>query len=176
VVGGDLNNDGGTSNDLIYIPATKAEMNFQQFTASGKTFTAAEQADAWEAYIQQDKYLSANRGGYAQRGAVIMPMVYRADLSFAQQLFTNISGKKNTLEFRVDILNVGNLLDSDYGVGKTFNSTQPIVVGTPVVSADGRPQYRMRNFGTSLVSETYRATAGVADVWRMQFGLRYIFN
>jgi hypothetical protein len=176
VVGGDLNNDGGTSNDLIYIPATKAEMNFQTFTASGKTFTAAEQADAWEAYIQQDKYLSANRGGYAQRGAVIMPMVYRADLSFAQQLFTNIGSKKNTLEFRVDILNVGNLLDSDYGVGKTFNSTQPIVVGSPVVSADGRPQYRMRNFGTSLVSETYRATAGVADVWRMQFGLRYIFN
>jgi hypothetical protein len=180
VVGGDLNNDGGTANDLIYIPATKAEMNFQQFTASGKTFTAAEQADAWEAYIQQDKYLSANRGGYAQRGAVIMPMVYRADVSFAQQLFTNIGGKKNTLEFRVDILNFGNWIDSDYGVGKTFNSTQPIVVPSAaqggVASADGRPQYRMRNFGTSLITETYRATAGVADVWRMQFGLRYIFN
>jgi len=180
VVGGDLNNDGGTSNDLIYIPATKAEMNFQAFTASGVTFTAAQQADAWEAYILQDKYLSANRGGYAQRGAVIMPMIYRADLSFAQQLFTNIGGKRNTLEFRMDILNVGNLLDSDYGVGKTFNSTQPIVVPSAtqggVASADGRPQYRMRNFGTSLVSETYRATAGVADVWRMQFGLRYIFN
>ena len=192
VVGGDLNNDGGTSNDLIYIPATKAEMNFQQFIVDSqgrpvatagvgtKTFTAAEQADAWEAYILQDKYLSANRGGYAQRGAVIMPMVYRADLSFAQQLFTNIGSKRNTLEFRVDILNVGNLLDSDYGVGKTFNSTQLLVVPSAAqggaASADGRPQYRMRNLGTSLVTETYRATAGVADVWRMQFGLRYIFN
>jgi len=180
VFGGDLNNDGGTSNDLIYIPKTKAEMNFQAYTVSGRTFTAAEQADAWEAYIQQDKYLSANRGKYAERGAVIMPMVYRADLSFAQQLFTNIGGKKNTLEFRVDILNVGNLLDSDYGVGKTFNSTQPLVVpsstqGGPA-SADGRPQYRLRNFGTDLISSTYRATAGVSDVWRMQFGLRYIFN
>jgi hypothetical protein len=180
VAGGDLNNDGGTSNDLIYIPATKAEMNFQAFTASGVTFTAAQQADAFEAYILQDKYLSANRGGYAERGAVIMPMVYRADLSFAQQLFTNVGGKRNTLEFRVDILNVGNLIDSDYGVGKTFNSTQLLVVPSAAqggaASADGRPQYRMRNLGTSLVTETYRATAGVADVWRMQFGLRYIFN
>jgi len=180
VAGGDLNNDGGTSNDLIYIPATKAEMNFQAFTASGVTFTAAQQADAFEAYILQDKYLSANRGGYAERGAVIMPMVYRADLSFAQQLFTNIKGKRNTLEFRVDILNVGNLIDSDYGVGKTFNSTQLLVVPTAAqggaASADGRPQYRMRNLGTNLVTETYRPTAGVADVWRMQFGLRYIFN
>ena len=178
--GGDLNNDGGTSNDLIYIPATKAEMNFQAFTASGVTFTAAQQADAWEAYIKQDEYLNANRGKYAERGGVIMPMVFRADLSFAQQLFTNIRGKRNTLEFRVDILNVGNLIDADYGVGKTFNSTQPLVVpsaaqGGPV-SADGRPQYRFRNIGSSLITETYRATAGVSDVWRMQFGLRYIFN
>ena len=155
-------------------------MNFQQYTASGRTFTAAEQAAAWEAYIQQDKYLSANRGKYAERGAVIMPMVYRADFSFAQQLFTNIKGKRNSLEFRVDILNVGNLLNQDWGIGQTFNSTQPLVVpsaaqGGPI-GANGRPQYRLRNFGTELISETFRPTAGVADVWRMQFGLRYIFN
>jgi hypothetical protein len=181
VFGGDLNNDGGTSNDLIYIPRNMDEMNFQQYTASGRTFTVAEQAAAWEAYIQQDKYLSANRGKYAQRGGVIMPMVYRADLSLAQQLFTNIRGKRNSLEFRVDILNLGNLLNSDWGVGKTFNSTQPLVVpsaaqGGGPVGANGRPQYRLRNFGTDLISETYRATAGVADVWRAQFGLRYTFN
>lgn len=180
VFGGDLNGDGGTSNDLIYIPRSVDEMNFQQYTASGRTFTAAEQAAAWEAYIQQDKYLSANRGKYAERGAVIMPMVYRADFSFAQQLFTNIKGKRNSLEFRVDILNVGNLLNQDWGIGQTFNSTQPLVVpsaaqGGPI-GANGRPQYRLRNFGTGLISETFRPTAGVADVWRMQFGLRYIFN
>jgi hypothetical protein len=120
--------------------------------------------------------LSANRGGYAERGAVIMPMVYRADLSFAQQLFTNIKGKKNALEFRVDILNVGNLLDSSYGLGQTFNATQILAGGSPTASADGKPQYRLRNFGTNLITETFRPTAGVADVWRMQFGLRYIFN
>ena len=180
VFGGDLNNDGGTANDLIYIPRNLDEMNFQQFTASGRTFTAAEQAAAWEAYIQQDKYLSANRGKYAERGAVIMPMVYRADFSFAQQLFTNIKGKKNALEFRVDILNLGNLLNQDWGIGQTFNSTQPLVVPTAAqggpINANGRPQYRLRNFNADLITETFRPTAGVADVWRMQFGLRYIFN
>ena len=180
VYGGDLNNDGGTSNDLIFIPKSKDQMNFQAYTVLGRTFTAAEQADAWEAYIQQDKYLSANRGKYAERGAVIMPMVYRADLSFAQQLFTNIKGKKNALEFRVDVLNLGNLLNSDWGIGQTFNTTQPLVVPSSAqggaASVDGRAQYRMRNFGTDLVTSTYRPTAGVSDVWRMQFGLRYLFN
>ncbi|WP_111670936.1 TonB-dependent receptor [Algoriphagus litoralis] len=177
---GDLNGDGGTNNDLIYIPANTSEMNFQEFTSGGRTFTAAEQAAAWEAYIQQDEYLSANRGKYAERGGALLPMVSRADFSFAQQLFTNISGKRNSLEFRVDILNVGNLLNKDWGVGETFNSTQPLIVpsnsqGGPA-SANGATQYRLRNFGTNLISETYRSTAGVSDVWRMQFGLRYIFN
>lgn len=175
---GDMNGDGGFSNDLIYIPANSSEMNFQQYTAtiSGQpvTFTAQQQATAWEAYIQQDEYLSANRGKYAERGAVIMPMVTRADFTFAQQLFTNINGKRNALEFRVDILNVGNLLNSDWGVGKTFNAIQPLT--NPSVDANGASRYRLAQFGGNLISETYRSTAGVNDVWRMQFGLRYIFN
>ncbi len=184
VFGGDMNGDGGTSNDLIYIHANPSEMNFQQYTVtvSGQPviFTAQQQATAWEAYIEQDDYLKENRGQYAERGAVIMPMVSRADFSFAQQLFTNINGKRNTLEFRVDILNVGNLLNPDWGLGKTFNTTQPLVVpsssqGGPA-NAQGVSQYRLRNFGADLISETYRPTAGVSDVWRMQFGLRYIFN
>ena len=181
---GDLNGDGGTNNDLIYIHKNIEEMNFQQYTVTvngtPRTFTAAEQAAAWEAYILQDKYLSQNRGQYAQRGAVIMPMISRADFTFAQQLFTNINNKKNTLEFRVDILNLGNLLNKDWGVGQTFNSTQPLIVpsssqGGPA-NAAGVSQYRLRNLGSDLISETYRPTAGVNDVWRMQFGLRYIFN
>jgi hypothetical protein len=171
---GDMNGDGGFSNDLIYIHANKAEMNFQEYTASGKTFTAAQQADAWEAYILQDKYLSANRGKYAERGAVIMPMISRADFTFAQQLFTNIKGKKNALEFRVDILNVGNLLNNDWGLGQTFNAIQPLT--NPSVDANGVSRYRLAQLGGNLISETYRPTANVNDVWRMQFGLRYIFN
>ncbi|MDP3200409.1 MAG: carboxypeptidase regulatory-like domain-containing protein [Algoriphagus sp.] len=175
---GDANGDGGFNNDLIYIHANKEEMNFQQYTATvgGQpvTFTAQQQADAWEAYILQDKYLSANRGKYAERGAVIMPMVSRADFSFAQQLFTNINGKKNTLEFRVDILNVGNLLNPDWGLGKTFNAIQPLT--NPSVDSNGALRYRLAQLGGNLISETYRPTAGVSDVWRMQFGLRYIFN
>ena len=107
-------------------------------------------------------------------------MVSRADFSFAQQLFTNINNKRNTLEFRVDIQNVGNLLNQDWGIGQTFNTTQPLVVpannqGGPA-NAQGVSQYRLRNLGANLITETYRPTAGVADVWRMQFGLRYIFN
>lgn len=174
VYGGDFNGDGGTSNDLIYIHKNKGEMKFQQFTSSGKTFTAEEQADAWEAFIQQDKYLSANRGKVAERGAAFLPMVFRADFNFTQQLFTNIGGKRNTLEFRADILNVGNLLNSAWGVGKFATTTSPLVpAGT---TPNGEPQFRLRNLGNQLITETFQSSVGVADVWRAQFGLRYTFN
>jgi hypothetical protein len=175
--GGDMNGDGGTANDLIFIHSNLSEMNFQQYTASGVTFTSTQQAAAWEAFINQDKYLSANRGRVAERGGVIMPMVYRADFSASQTLKTT---KRNQfLEFRVDILNVGNLLNPEWGVGQSFVSTQPLVVPSPAqggaANAQGVPQYRLRNFGPNLITETYQRTANVNDVWRLQFGLRYTF-
>ncbi|MEX2089511.1 MAG: carboxypeptidase regulatory-like domain-containing protein, partial [Bacteroidota bacterium] len=49
VFGADANGDGGSSNDLIYIPRNTSEMNFEAYGA----FSAAQQAAAWEAFIQQ---------------------------------------------------------------------------------------------------------------------------
>jgi hypothetical protein len=174
VYGGDFNGDGGTSNDLIYIHKDKSEMIFQEFTSSGRTFTVQEQVNAWEAFILQDKYLSKNRGNVAQRGAAFLPMVFRADFNFTQQIFTNIRGKRNTLEFRADILNVGNLLNNAWGVGQFATTTSPLVpAGT---NASGQARFRLRNFGDQLITETFQPSVGVSDVWRAQFGLRYTFN
>ncbi len=172
VYSGDLNGDGGFSNDLIYIPQSRSEMNFQTFTSSGVTFTAADQAAAWEAFILQDDYLRENRGRVAERGAVIMPMVFRADFSASQTLLTTIS--KSFLEFRVDILNVGNLLNSNWGVGQAFTTTSPLVPRGN--DSSGNPIFRLRNLGPNLITDTYQPTAGVSDVYRIQFGLRYTFN
>ena len=174
---GDLNGDGGTSNDLIYIPRDRSEMNFETFTTTGtggRTFTAAEQAAAWDAYIAQDSYLRAHRGEYAKRGAIFLPMVYRADLSATQELFTSLGGKRNTLEVRFDILNVTNLIDNDWGVGRRLVTTQPLIARG--ADASGAARYRLRNIGSDLITSTYERTAGITDVYRMQLGLRYNFN
>ncbi|MCI0554702.1 MAG: TonB-dependent receptor [Anaerolineae bacterium] len=177
---GDLNGDGGTSNDLIYIPRDASEMNFQEYTSSGRTFTVAEQQAAWEAFIQQDPYLSKHRGEYAERGAISLPMVYRADFSIAQDLFSNVAGKRNGLQFRVDFLNVGNLLNKNWGVGQRLVTTQPLIVPTSAqggpADAQGRVQYRLRSIGGQLISKTYEQTATEFDVFRVQFSLRYNFN
>jgi hypothetical protein len=177
---GDLNGDGGTSNDLIYIPRDVSEMNFQEFVQGGRTFTAAQQAAAWDAYIGQDKYLSRHRGQYAERGALFLPLVYHTDVSIAQDLFHDFSGKRNELEFRADILNFFNLLNSGWGTGQRFVNTQPLIVPTAAqggpADAQGRAQYRLRVVNNELMSHSLEQTAGIADVWRVQFSLRYTFN
>ncbi len=177
---GDLNGDGGTSNDLIYIPRNTGEMNFQQYTAGTDTFTVQEQSDAWEAFIQQDSYLRSRRGGYAERNGVFLPMVYRADLSIAQDLFKSVSGWRQGLELRLDILNVGNLLNDKWGVGQRLVTTTPLIVPTSAqggpADAQGRAQYRLRNIGGQLVNKSLEPNSGFAEVWRVQLAVRYNFN
>ena len=174
VFSGDANGDGATSNDLLYIPRNQSEMNFTQFTASGKTFTTAEQAAAWDAFIAQDPYLSLHRGEYAQRNAAYLPMLFRADLSISQNIFTKIGGTKNALEVRLDILNFGNLINNRWGVSESAVSTSPLT--SPTLDATGALAYRMRNFGTSLMKTTFQKNAGTSDTYRMQLGFRYRFN
>jgi hypothetical protein len=180
---GDLNGDGSTTNDLIYIPKDKSEMNFQTYTAgtgaNAVTFTPAQQADAWEKYIEQDSYLSSHRGQYAQRGAVFMPMVLRSDFSFSQELSRDIAGRQNGFEMRIDILNVGNLLNSHWGVGQSFVTTSPLTISGSPVDASGRAIYRLRsvnNPNPQLIDHTYQSTAGLGDVYRFQLSLRYNFQ
>ena len=148
----DSNGD-GANGDLIYIPRNTSEMNFQTFTAGGVTFTADQQAAAFESYIAQDNYLSSHRGEYAGRGAVFLPLVHRADFSLTQDVFKNIKGKRNAGQFRIDIQNIGNLLNSDWGVGSRVIRNN--ILTTPAADATGRLGYRMQVVNNALVSKTY---------------------
>ncbi|WP_337864482.1 carboxypeptidase regulatory-like domain-containing protein [Ignavibacterium sp.] len=180
---GDINGDGGTSNDLIYIPRDKSEMNFVDITDANNNvlFSADQQKDAWEAFIQQDDYLSKNRGKYAERGAVFMPMVFRADLSLIQEFYGEFIGKKNSLQVRVDILNFTNFLNEKWGVGDVFTTTNPLVVITrnrvpDPADSEGKIKYQLQRVGGKLIDKTFQPSASIFDVYRIQLGVRYNFN
>jgi hypothetical protein len=169
----DANGD-GANNDLLYIPKNASEMNFQAFTASGKTFSAQDQATAWDAFINQDPYLKAHRGQYAQKGAAWVPFLIRDDISISQNIFTRVGGTKNALEVRLDILNFGNMINNRWGVSQFAQSTSPLT--NPAIDANGALTYRLRAFGSNLISSTWQNNAGLSDTYRMQLGFRYRFN
>jgi hypothetical protein len=172
---GDANGDGSTSNnDLIYIPRSTSEMNFQQYTSGGITFTAAQQAAAWDAYIAQDKYMSSHRGQYAQRGAVFFPFVNRMDLSLSQNIFHDFWGQRHAFEIRADILNFGNLLNSNWGVSQRMVNNTPLT--NPGLDSNNALIYRMRAVNGKLMDHTFEQTSGLSDVYRIMLTLKYNFN
>jgi Carboxypeptidase regulatory-like domain len=181
VFAGDMNGDTVSANDLIYIPRDTSEMNFATFTTGGRTFTAAEQADAFERYIQQDAYLSKHRGQYARRNGVVMPMLRRADLSVMQDLFRNFGGQRNAFQIRADFFNFANLLNHGWGVGQrpiaSVNTNNQLQILTnPGVDAQGRTTYRLALVNNELITKTWQTSATTSDVYQFMISLRYSFN
>ncbi|MEO1049667.1 MAG: carboxypeptidase regulatory-like domain-containing protein [Bacteroidota bacterium] len=167
---GDINNDGSANNDLIYIP-TDTEIDQMTFAELDNNNdgqidnTAATQRAALRAFIAQDDYLSENQGAYAERNATLNPWFSRWDVRFLQDYnFDN----GNSIQFSVDILNAGNLLNSNWGVRQFPTTTQILGVST---DGAGNPTFI---FDPSL-TETFTPDTGLLSRWQLQFGLRYSF-
>jgi hypothetical protein len=163
---GNINGDtSGQNNDLLYVP-TSAEIQQMQFDPSG----GPQQGVALDAYIAQDDYLSGRRGQYAERYGAQAPWRGRWDVKFLQDYKIKISEKKtNTIQFSIDVLNIGNLVNSDWGLVQQANNTSPI--GVSVDPGTLVPTYSFNPNQT----ETFGYDSSLASRWQMQFGLRYIF-
>ena len=160
--GGDINNDGSSVNDLLYVP-TASELNSMQFTGTG-------QAAAFESYIQQDEYLNGRRGQYVERYGALAPWRGRWDLKVLQDFNFNVAnGKENTIQISLDVLNVGNLINSDWGVVQQPRNVQPLGV-----SVDANTQVPTYTFDEKLTN-TFAFDSSLMSRWQAQIGLRYIF-
>tara|TARA_R110000744_G_scaffold9517_6_gene30366 strand:- start:1459 stop:4632 length:3174 start_codon:yes stop_codon:yes gene_type:complete len=160
--GGDINGDGSGINDLIYVP-TSAEIGQMQFAGTG-------QGAALDAYIAQDDYLSGRRGEYAERYGALAPWRGRWDVKFLQDYKITVSeGKTNTIQFSIDVLNIGNMISSDWGLVQQPNNVQPI--GVTVDPSTNVPTYTFN----SELTETFGYDASLLSRWQAQVGLRYIF-
>src|SRR5690606_25519544 len=180
--GGDLNRD-GQNNDLIYIPRNPSEITFTDYnygTADNpNVVTAQEQSDLFFKYIEQDDYLSKNKGKYAERNGAKMPWRNQIDIKFIQDIFTDLGGKRNTLQFTIDIFNFGNMLNKDWGTFKQVNASSILVPtnqGDLVPGGGVVPTFRLQADRGNPVTETFRDNNSITSTWYMQFGLRYIFN
>lgn len=174
-INGDMNGDGVFGNDLLFVPNNARELRFLPLGTGENAISAFDQQEAFNAYIDQDRYLSSRRNGYTERNGALLPWVFRADFS---QIVEMEVFAKNKLQFRVDIFNVGNLLNNNWGVGQA--PFQASILNFAGVDAQGIPQYRMANLGTAanprVPTETFQTTTNLSDVYRMQFGVRYIFG
>ncbi|MDQ3683374.1 MAG: carboxypeptidase regulatory-like domain-containing protein [Bacteroidota bacterium] len=179
VYGADFNRDGFNGNDLIYIPKDPSEITFVTSTYNGVSYTAQQQSEIFFRYIEQDRYLKNHKGQYAERNGAQTPWRNQIDVKILQDVFTNIGKRRNSIQFSLDIFNVGNLINSDWGIFKTINTSSLLVPTNFTTLTPGgatRPTFRLASDRGVPANTTFRDNVSVASTYFMQFGLRYIFG
>lgn len=168
----DFNGD-GTNADLIFLPANTADLTFVDIVSGSEVlFTAAEQATAFDAFVANND-LEQYRGQYLKRNDFLMPWLNRFDVRIAQEIMAPVAGRNHRLEISLDILNVGNLLKSDWGIQQTLSDGQRLL--TPVTRSATDPTFRMMTVSDELATSPFRDVTSFSSTWKMQLGLRYSF-
>jgi hypothetical protein len=158
----DLNGDGVSGNDLMYVPSGPGS-NEVVFRGG-----AAEEARFWD-IVNAYSALSSAKGGTVGRNNQFAGWVNNFDMRISQELPGFVKSHKASLTF--DILNVGNLLNKRWGrideIGFPSNRS---FVNYNGLDAQGRYVYSLG----SLEDLTTRQATGESQ-WALQITLRYQF-
>ena len=167
-----VNNDALAPANLIYVPASRQELESWDFAESTygnhQVYTAEMQRDDFWSYIQQDNYLKNRTGQYAERGGAKMPWHHQLDFKFQQDLSLNIGKTKHALQLGVDILNLPNLLNKNWGLYQQVAETSLLSY------SKGKYTYNTVNGERHL--KTYQDMQSLASTYQIMFTVRYIFN
>lgn len=177
----DLNND-GISSDLMYVPKNSSELTFVDYTSGGVTMTAAEQADAFWAYVNSNEYLSSRKGKYAERFGEVQPWIHRFDIKIVQDIFSNFgTAKKYSLQVSLDLLNVGNMINDSWGTYTynplaSYENVRPLTrVGLPTTTA--APTFRLNATSIDDFNNKTKLSKSIStgSTWGALLGLRFVF-
>ncbi|GAB2522320.1 TonB-dependent receptor [Lysobacter humi (ex Lee et al. 2017)] len=183
IFNGDANGDNRTFNDLFYVPKGPGDVKFGSIAANG-TFTpnAAMEAAFW-AWLETQPQLQAYRGRYAPENEFRAGWVNTFDLRVSQELPGFFRGHKSKIW--MDIQNVGNLINKDWGHIVDYGFNANVAAATLVGIHQGQYVYGYRGNGpngqefgqtTSLGIPTNAdgQTNGISQ-WSIQVGLKYEF-
>jgi len=165
VYNGDANGDLQTSNDLLYVPSGPNDIRFRE-TAD---LSASQSWANLNNFIESEACLREARGQIIERGACEEPWFNQFDLRISQKIPT--IGTQRA-ELSLDILNVGNLLNSGWGrkefvANESFNligiADRNDVVGGRMLMQPFSPR------------ETANQIADLTSRYQIQLGVRYTF-
>lgn len=173
---GDLNADGLQGNDPIYIPTSATDgtqIQFRDIAASGgnPAITAADQAAAFERYINDNECLDEQRGKIMQRNTCRNGWTNFLDLSLRQSVPT-IRGQ--SFSFEVGVFNFLNLLNEDWGQNRTFSglSTRNLLTHVGQSTANAQTAQGIYQFTPNTRAFD---TQGLSSNYQIQLSVRYAF-
>ncbi|MFP5039496.1 carboxypeptidase regulatory-like domain-containing protein [Parasediminibacterium sp. JCM 36343] len=161
-------NNTGQQQSLIYIPKKGETINF---------FADQATSDAFDGYVDGNKYLSSRRGQFTERNAAHTPWNVQLDYRFTQDINFKVKGKQHTFTFTYDVINLTNLINKDWGLvyfsPNTFNSMSD--VGLTQVTPGSPTVYPKYKWNPAVSTVPPYSIDLFASRFQMQAGLRYSF-
>jgi hypothetical protein len=175
-VQGDVNGDGITYNDLMFVPKTSDQIKL--INATGDTRSQTELWNQLDAFIASNPYLFSRRGQFAERNAYVLPWTHKLDLNFTQDVRFTMGKNKHTLRFTADIYNFTNLLNKDWGVYYVPTTTTPLVFSK--IDTDGKTPVYTFPYQDAVnkvpYTRAYKPSPSLGSRYQIQIGVRYLFN
>ncbi len=168
---GDVNRDGSSRNDLVFVPSNESEINLVDIVNStGAVLISAEQQwDNLNNYINNNDYLRSRRGKFVERNGAKTPWNHRLDAKFEYTIRIN---EKHKIGLSLDILNVPNLINKNWGrlvfVPNIVNSSFSLLNFRGI--ENNQPTYQF-----NITDRTPWVVDSENSRWKSQIGLRYQF-
>ncbi|MDI9533756.1 MAG: carboxypeptidase regulatory-like domain-containing protein [Bacteroidota bacterium] len=167
----DINSD-GYNYDVIYVP-TDAEVQSNQFR-----FVSADDKTRFMDYVHANSYLKNRQGKYAEPYSVYSPWVHRIDFGYKHDFVFNANNTKHTLQLSLDLKNVLNLFNSEWGVAKYLNPA--IGSEARILKYEGVDAEGVATFSTPSAingdTKTFTPSHSLGQCWYALIGVKYIFN
>ena len=164
----DMNGD-GINNDLMYIPKNDSEIKFK----------SEEDRVAFWKFVEQDSYLKNHKGQYAEAYSARTPWVHRFDFRLLEDFEFKVGKTKHNFQLSFDIMNIGNLINSKWGISKTnavSNNSRVLKYEGVTSATDLTPVFSMYKVNGEYPTKTYETYQNYSECWKLQVGIRYIFN
>lgn len=179
---GKVNNEDSRERNLVYIPKTQSEIVLVQ---DGDR-SPQDQWDELNAFIENEDYLSSNRGKVAERNRSRSPFTNIFDLRILQDVSLKAGGKRHALQLSLDVFNLNNLLNKDWGriyfspaSGGNFNNYELLTFKGFLDPNNSTPDTVDDTTPTFVFPAQTRDPWDLNNLqsrWRMQLGVRYLFR
>ena len=104
-----------------------------------------------------------------------MPWLNRVDIRLTQNLFTDMVQKGDKIQLSLDILNFGNMLNSEWGIQDQNVSSYGAAILGRSGSLSPNPTFQMLRSGNQLVTSPNRPSSSRFTTWSAMFGMKYSF-
>lgn len=167
----DINSD-GYNYDAIYVP-TDDEVANNEFR-----FVSADDKTRFMDYVHASDYLKNQQGKYAEAYSVYSPWVHRVDLSYKHDFVVNTGKETHKLQLSLDVKNVMNFFNSEWGVAKYLNpaiGSEARILKYEGVDADGVATFSTPS-SINGDTKTFTPSYSLGQCWYALIGIKYIFN